>query len=194
MKQYESIGQMIKWFIKCRNKTIKQTAYEMGIKYTTFSEQIKNNTMSAETLFRLAAYLDIDLNWMMIVLGYHGTVSSIEREITPRMSSEFREREADYVEQRLACIIEENPGSTADARRELLHEFHKNAFYLLDVLVPEEYNIYMTSERDKPKYYVDFPSQTTHRRTSMMMRKTVSILYDEIKVLDLIIEERKALR
>lgn len=34
---------------------------------------------------KLAAYLDIDLNWMLVVLGYHGPVSAVEREMIPRM-------------------------------------------------------------------------------------------------------------
>ena len=66
---YDSIGSMIKWYIKCRNKTITETAAAMNIKKTTFSAQLINSTVTADTLLRLAAYLDIDLEWMMIVLG-----------------------------------------------------------------------------------------------------------------------------
>ena len=163
----------------------------MGINYTTFSEQLKHNTISVDTLFKLAVYLDIDLNWMMFTLGYHGTVSAIEREVTPRMSPEFREIEAKSVEAILERIIRENPESTADARRELLKEFNKYLFYLLDVLVPEEYNIYMTTERGKTRYFVDIPCTVRGRTSAMMQRRNVSVLYDESKIIDLIIEERK---
>lgn len=196
MKQYESVGSMIKWLIECRGKSIKQTSIDMDIKYTTFSEQLKRSNISVDTLFKLAAYLDIDLNWMMVVLGYHGPVSPFERELIPRMSPEFREIEQQEVLRRLDEIILENPESTADARRELLGSFKKNVFYLLDVLVPEEQNIYMTMERDKFKFYVDVPSNFggRSRPTTMMRRKSINVLYDEKQVLDLIIEERKEQR
>ena len=35
MKEQHSIGQMIKRFIVCRNKSIKETAMAVNIKYTT---------------------------------------------------------------------------------------------------------------------------------------------------------------
>lgn len=192
MDWYNSIGEMLKWFIKkVRNKTIKETAIAMGINYTTFSEQLKNSTLTADTLFRLAAYLDIDLNWMMLVLGYHGKVSAVEREMIPRMSSEFRAIERNHVLKRLDVLIMENPTSTPDTRRELLKEFGKNMFYLLDVLVPEEYNLYMISERGKVKYYVDIPRMSRGTQLGVMGRKSVNILYEGSKALDIVIEERK---
>ena len=92
MEWYNSTGSMIRWFIKdIRNKKIKEVAEELGINEKTFSAQLINDTLSAETLFKLAAYLDIDLNWMMYVLGYYGEVSVIDRETIPRMGFEFRE-------------------------------------------------------------------------------------------------------
>ena len=192
MNWYNSIGDMLKWFIKeMRNKTIKQTAQELGINYTTFAEQLNRNTVSAETLLKLAAYLDIDLNWMMVVLGYHGHVSVIEREMIPRMSEEFREKEKEKVLQRLDTLIMENPTSTPDTRRELLNEHGKNMFYLLDVLVPEEYHLYLITERDKVKYYVDLPRPTRGRGVMGGRRASVNMLYEGTKALDLVIEERK---
>ena len=149
MSCYDSIGAMIKWYIKCRNKTITETAMAMNIKKTTFSAQLINNTITADTLLRLAAYLDIDLEWMMVVLGYHGPVSIVERQQIPRMKSELREKELKRVIPNLSRIISENPTSTPDARRELLKAYSKNMFYLLDVLVPEEYKLYMIPDRDK---------------------------------------------
>lgn len=191
MECYGSIGAMIKWFIKCRNKTIREAAEYMNIKYTTFSAQLNNETVSAETLFKLTVFLDIDLNWMMIVLGYYGYVSSIERELIPRMSEEFRKMELDKVYKRMDSLIQENPSSTADTRRELLREFGGNMFYLLDVLVPETYPIYMISERGKIKFYVDIPGASRGNQFTVMRRKSVSMLYEGAKALDIAIEERK---
>lgn len=191
MKNDNTIGGMIKRLIKCRNRTEKMIAEQLGIKYTTFSAQLINNTVSAETLFRLSAYLDIDLNWMMVVLGYHGPVSALERELIPRMQSEFRKAEKEYVLPRLDCIIGENPNSTADARRELIKEFHDNLYYLLDVLVPEEFELYMVSERGKNKYYVDTHEKTRGQQYFVMRRKPISWLKEGNQALDIIIEERK---
>ena len=131
MSCYDSIGSMIKWYIKCRNRTITETAAAMGIKKTTFSAQLINNSVTADTLLKLAAYLDIDLEWMMVVLGYYGPVSIVEREQISRMRSEFREKELKGVIPNLDRIITENPTSTTDTRRELLKLYSNNMFYLL---------------------------------------------------------------
>ena len=193
MQKYKSIGSMIKRLIKCRNRTIKEVAALLDIKNTTFSAQLQNDTVSAETLFRLAVILDLDLNWMMMALGYHGTLSSIEREMTPRMSSEFRRIEAKNVEAQLDEIIRANPSSTSETRVELLKRFSKNMFYLLDVLVPEDYNLFMITERGKQKFYVDIPAPTRGYQATVMRRKSVNSLYEGSKVLDLIIEERRGI-
>lgn len=103
----------------------------MGIKKTTFSAQLINNSVTADTLLKLAAYLDIDLEWMMVVLGYYGPVSIVEREQISRMRSEFREKELKGVIPNLDRIITENPTSTTYTRRELLKLYSNNMFYLL---------------------------------------------------------------
>ena len=96
------------------------------------------------------------------------------------------------VEKVLDQIIIENPDSTPDARRELLKAFGNKMFYFLDVLVPEEYNLYMISERGKNKYYVDIPRDSRGCMNSCVMRrKPVSVLYEGSKALDIVIEERK---
>lgn len=191
MDCYDSIGAMIKWYIACRNKTITETAAAMNIKMNTFSAQLINNTVTADTLLRLAAYLDIDLEWMMIVLGYHGPVSAFEREMIPRMRDEFRKKELKRVNKVLDTIIMENPVSTPAVRRELLKAYHENMFYLLDVLIPEEYGIYMFTEREKQKYFVDIPGPERGRQSPVVRRKRISRLFEGSKALDIVIEERK---
>ena len=152
MKDTNNIGGMIKRFIKNRNRTEKQIAGELGIKNTTFSAQLNHDTVSAETLFRLSVLLDIDLNWMKYALGYHGQVGLLEREQIPRMQEEFRENERKFGLNRMDDLINDNPNSTADVRRERLKEFHENMFYLLDVLVPDEFELFLVVERGKAKY------------------------------------------
>ena len=192
MKKQHSIGQMIKRFIVCRNKSIKETAMAVNIKYTTFCEQLKNDTLTADTLFRLASFLDIDLNWMLVALGYHGAVSAIEREIIPRMQEDFRKIEKAQVERMMDQLIQEFPNSTADVRRELKKAYRQNDYYLLDVLVPDAYEIFVTGTRENVQYYVDVPrSLARGMHSSGARRKPISMLYSINQVLDIVIEERK---
>lgn len=184
---------MIKRFIKNRNRTEKQIAGELGIKNTTFSAQLNRDTVSAETLFRLSVLLDIDLNWMKYALGYHGQVGFLEREQIPRMQEEFRENERKFVLHRMDDLINANPGSTADVRRELLKEFHCNMFYLLDVLVPDEFELFLVVERGVTKYYVDTKEMLTKGMLSCtnMRRKPIACLKDGNNALNIVIEDRK---
>ena len=193
MEDTNKIGGMIKRFIKNRNRTEKQIASELGIKNTTFSAQLNRDTVSAETLFRLSVLLDIDLNWMKYALGYHGRVGLLEREQIPRMQEEFRENERAFVLNRLDDLIDANPGSTADVRRELLREFHDNMFYLLDVLVPDEFELFLVVERGKTKYYVDTKEMLTKGMLSCtnMRRKPIACLKDGNNALNIVIEDRK---
>ena len=193
MEDTNKIGGMIKRFIKNRNRTEKQIASELGIKNTTFSAQLNRDTVSAETLFRLSVLLDIDLNWMKYALGYHGQVGFLEREQIPRMQEEFREKERKFVLHRMDDLINANPGSTADVRRELLKEFHGNMFYLLDVLVPDEFELFLVVERGVTKYYVDTKEMLTKGMLSCtnMRRKPIACLKDGNNALNIVIEDRK---
>ena len=193
MEDTNKIGGMIKRFIKNRNRTEKQIASELGIKNTTFSAQLNRDTVSAETLFRLSVLLDIDLNWMKYALGYHGQVGFLEREQIPRMQEEFRENERKFVLHRMDDLINANPGSTADVRRELLKEFHCNMFYLLDVLVPDEFELFLVVERGVTKYYVDTKEMLTKGMLSCtnMRRKPIACLKDGNNALNIVIEDRK---
>ena len=193
MEDTNKIGGMIKRFIKNRNRNEKQIASELGIKNTTFSAQLNRDTVSAETLFRLSVLLDIDLNWMKYALGYHGRVGLLEREQIPRMQEEFRENERAFVLHRLDDLIDANPGSTADVRRELLKEFHGNMFYLLDVLVPDEFELFLVVERGVTKYYVDTKEMLTKGMLSCtnMRRKPIACLKDGNNALNIVIEDRK---
>ncbi len=193
VKDTNNIGGMIKRFIKNRNRTEKQIAGELGIKNTTFSAQLNHDTVSAETLFRLSVLLDIDLNWMKYAFGYHGQVGLLEREQIPRMQEEFRENERKFVLNRMDDLINDNPNSTADVRRELLKEFHDNMFYLLDVLVPDEFELFLVVERGKAKYYVDTKEVLPKRLSSFasMRNKPIACLKDGNNALNIVIEDRK---
>lgn len=186
------IAAMIKKIIKARNRTIRMTASAMGIGYTTFCEQLNRGSLKAETLFRLAAYLDIDLNWMMAALNYYGQLIEVEREAVPRMTPSFRKNELVLVCARLDEHIRLTLGKTNEIRRELLNDFGKNWFYLLDVLVPEEFDIMIIRERNDVRFYVD--THENNRSTPMVMsfrRPRICALFSAEEALDNIIEKRK---
>lgn len=185
----QPVGELIKRFIINRNKTIRETADAMGIKYNTFSAQLINDTLSVNTLFRLAVFLDIDLNWMHMALGYFGPVSPFERENIPRMQQDFRDVEKVHVLARLDELIDENPFSTADVRRAFLNEF--TMFYALDVLIPEEFDILMTTERGVTKFYIDNHVSGLTGRNTLRRSSRVARLITGAQALDIAIEERK---
>lgn len=194
MKSETSIGEMIKTYMKYRNTTIKAAAQTLGIKYSTFCAQLNNNTLTAETLFRLADLLDMDLNWMLVVLGYRGYVSRIDRELLPRMTADFREHQRKALEGSLQNALQRNPTSIPDARRELVENF--GMFYLLDVLVPEEDKLYRICEQGTFHYYADIPKDPETVRGSPLKshgrRKSTNELCPGAKVLDNILRERKS--
>ena len=75
-----------------------------------------------------------------------------------------------------------------------IHIFQKlyrnNMFYLLDVLVPEDFEMYVISERGERKYYIEIPYAKKEEH-NMMVRKRVNKLNEGRRVLESIIEERK---
>lgn len=187
----KQIGEMIKRIIHGRNKTIKETAAELNIGYTTFSAQLQNDTMTVDTMFRLAAYLDIDLNWFSMALGYFGTVNPLEREMIPRMQSIFREKVKKEVLKNLDLYINQCSGNTSEIRKELLNQYNHNVFYLLDVLIPDDYEILMSSERDKPVFSVKNIDFSINRTGFPGRRTGVGILMSSTEALNSVIEDRK---
>ena len=192
MRKCDEMGIMIKKYIKFRNKTIKMTAAELGMKPKTLSEQLITGTLRADQIFQISAYLDIDLNWMMAVLGYLGHLSDFEKEIIPRMSDEFREKEREELLPRLDELIRINLGDTVQVRKQLLAENSNNHFYLLDVFVPLDRNIEYTQEMGKLRFFVvsDEPRKIM-RSTMMAMQKATRKMLTAEQAIDTIIEDRK---
>lgn len=146
-----TIGELIKRFVKLRGRTMKEVAADLAVNYTTLNGIINRNALDAKLLFELANLLDIDLNWMSQMFDHHHPISYLERHQMPRMQSEFREHELPTVYKALDDCIRNNPNSLAEARHELLRHFNQ-AFYLLDVLLPEDYIILITVDRKCEKY------------------------------------------
>ena len=191
MESKNELVTLIRKFINYRNKSITSVANEIGLEPKTLSAQLKRGSVSVDTLFRLSTVLDIDLNWMMAALGYYGSTRRLNMENIPRMQPKFREKEKKAVLMNLDRIIKENPNSTAEAKKALLAAFSKNEFYLLDVLVPEEYGIFFINDNDRIKLYIDTNSQSNQYHTLSSARKPISMLINASQALEIIIEDRK---
>ena len=191
MKEENAIAKQIKKYIKYRNKTLHETADVMGIGYTTFCEQLNRGTLRAETLFRLADYLDIDLNLMMQSLSSPGHLSLFEGDAVPRMSKAHRENELDQVMHMLDYLIHQTLGKTGEIKRELLKAFNGNFFYLLDVLTPENADILLFSERGKEKIKVYTSGRSGESCSFMGSRPVFRKMLSADDELNRIIEERK---
>ncbi len=192
MRKCDEIGVLIKKYIKFRNKRIKTVAAELGMKQKTLSEQLITGTLRAEQLFRIAACLDIDLNWMMAALGYLGPVGSFDGNDVPRMSDEFRKKELGELLPRLDELISINLGDTIQIRKQLLAENSNNLIYLLDVFVPSDKSIKYTQKMGKLHPFIvgDTPKTKSHT-TMMAMHKTTQRKITAEQALDIIIEDRK---
>ena len=191
MENNNELVSLIRKFIKYRNKTITAVAYEINLEPKTLSAQLNRGSISAETLLSLSACLDIDLHWLMAALGYYGSSGRLNKENLPRMQPKFREKEKEYVLKSLDRIIKENPESTAEAKKALLATFSKNEFYLLDVLVPEEYGIFFINENNRIKLYVDINDDSGRFQMLSSARKPITMLKNASQALEIAIEDRK---
>lgn len=183
MKQKLTAGSIIKKFITVRGKTIKEVAQELDIPYTTFSGRLNRDSIDAHLLFRLATHLDIDLNWMANIL-YQQVANPLAPLQIPRMQPELRSHDLPIIERLITLFLDEYPTSLADARNALLKEYH--IYYLLDVLLPDEYNILTITERSKEKYYC-----ISTINENLRLRSPLISSVEGREMLDRLIAERK---
>lgn len=179
-----SAGSIIKKYIAVRGKTRKQVANELGISYTTFNGRLNRESIDAELLFRLANLLDIDLNWMAKILDQKRPTNPLAPLQIPRMLPIFREKDLPQIESSIKRAILNNPTSISDIRNELLKEY--NLYYLLDTLLPDNYNLFITVERGKEKYLCMLSDINNSR-----LRSPIISFTGGKEMLDQLIAERK---
>ena len=184
-----TVGELIKRFVKLRGRTMKEVAADLGRNYTTLSGIINRNALDAELLFELANLLDIDLNWMSQLFDHHRPISYLEQYQIPRMQSEFREHELPSVYETLDDCIRNNPDSLADARHEFLR-YYNQIFYILDVLLPEDYTILITVDRKCEKYLCTSMSANTSSRLGRMAARRPMVM-EGYEMLNTMILRRK---
>ena len=147
-----AISKIIKRYIKMRGMTIKQVADKLDINYKTFAGLLNRDAVDAYLLLRLSVLLNIDLCWMLQLYSTPQNISFLEQYQMTRMNAETRETERKIVLDYLDRYIFENPDSITDVKNLILKDFNQ-LFYLLDVLLPEDYIIRIAVERNKEKYY-----------------------------------------
>lgn len=105
------------------------------------------------------------------------------------MQDEFRQHDYQNVTNRIDELIKENPTNVVDVRNASLKEYH--LFYLLDILLPEDYSINITVERAKEKYYCTKATSTETTYFGRQERGRGTLLMCEgHEMLDKIIAER----
>lgn len=191
MENILAISKIIKRYIKMRGYTIQQVAAKLDMNYKTFDGILNRDSVDAQLLFQLANLLDIDLCWMAQLYEKKRPVSFLEQYQMSRMNPEMREGELKVVLSYLDRYIIEIPDSINEIKAELMRSFNQ-LFYLLDVLLPEDYIIRISVERDREKYYC-MPLQTVEQTSRLGRgRNATTQFYEGHEMLKRIILERKA--
>lgn len=191
MENILAISKIIKRYIKMRGYTIQQVAAKLDMNYKTFDGILNRDSVDAQLLFQLANLLDIDLCWMAQLYEKKRPVSFLEQYQMSRMNPEMREGELKVVLSYLDRYIVEIPDSINEIKAELMRSFNQ-LFYLLDVLLPENYIIRISVERDREKYYC-MPMQTVEQTSRLGRgRNATTQFYEGHEMLKRIILERKA--
>ncbi len=186
-----SISQIIKRYIKMRRLTIHEVADKLEINYKTFDGILNRNAIDAKLLFQLANLLDIDLCWMAQLYEKKRPISFLEQYQMTRMNEEMRQIELKNVLLNLDRHIAENPLSITDVKNELLRDFPQ-LFYLLDVLLPEDYVIRVVIERNREKYYC-VPANSPEQTNRLVRgRSATTHFFEGQEMLKQIILKRKA--
>ena len=152
MEDVLAISQIIKRYIRMRGMTIQQVADKLNINYKTFAGILNRDAVDAKLLLKLSVLLNIDLYWLSQLYEKPHNISFLEKYQMTRMSQDMRAIERKIVMDYLDRHIRENPDSISDIKNALIADF-KQLFYILDVLLPEEYTIIISVERNKEKYF-----------------------------------------
>ena len=190
MNNILSISKIIKRYIKLRGCKIQEIADMLNMNYKTFDGILNRDSIDAKLLFRLANLLEIDLCWMAQLYENKKPISFLEQFQMTRMNQEMRKHESKMVLSRLDRCIIENPTSISETKTLLLHDFPQ-LFYLLDVLLPENYIIRVAVERNREKYYcIPLNAQTSINRLGRG-RCAIGQFFEGHEMLKQLILERK---
>lgn len=173
-----------------RRYSIQDVAEKLDINYKTFDGILNRDAIDAKLLFRLANLLDIDLCWMAQLFEKKRAISFLEQYQMTRMNQEMREIERKNVLANLDRHIKENPQNITDIKNELLRDYPQ-LFYLLDVLLPENYIIRVVVERNREKYYC-MPNDSQQQLSRLGRgRNATTQFFEGQEMLKLIILSRK---
>lgn len=173
-----------------RGYKIQQVADILNMNYKTFDGILNRDSVDAKLLFQLANLLEIDLCWMAQLYENKRSISFLEQFQMTRMNQEMREHEMKIV---LSCLdrhIIENPTSIGDIKTLLLKDFPQ-LFYLLDVLLPENYTIRVAVERTREKYYCMPITYQVPTNKLTRGRNAIGQFYEGHEMLKQLILERK---
>lgn len=145
LNNQQTISKIIKDHISLRGKTVKEVAYALNMNTKTLYDQLQHNRISAAKLLDLAAYLDIDLEVLKNTLGYNKKQSYYQRFQPKRMSKEYKNSIIEDVLKTIKVIADKEYSETSLYER-VLSEYKRDVFFLLDVLLDEDYEILISSD------------------------------------------------
>ncbi len=188
MENKKLVAETIEKHIKMRNRTRAEIAAAVGEDYKTFCGILNRGDEAIRTplLLRLANVLDIDLNWLVQLYKGEQSISFLERHQMSRMSDEFRKNELPNITKNMDALIRTSD-TVSEVKKVLVAQWP--LFYLLDVLLPEEYIIRITVERDRETYYC-MPQTAGASRFGRGLGRTFDF-YEGNEMLKRLIAERK---
>lgn len=157
MNSENKMSYIIKKHIEIRGKSITKLSEMLDIKPKTLYDKLQHNRLSADDLFKVSEALDIDLEWLKYALGYKRLNSSFYRVELKRMSRDYKNSEKVFVDDQIARCMNDFAGNVSEIRKELIKVFD-SIYYLLDVLLPDDFQIYVISERGVESYLI-LPAQ-----------------------------------
>lgn len=175
MASENKISYIIKKHIEIRGKNINQLSEAININPKTLYDKLQNNRLSVEDLFKISEALDIDLEWLKYALGYKKFNSSFYRVELKRMSKDYKKGEQIIVDRQIKRCMNDFAGNITDIRKEIIKTFD-SIYYILDVLLPDDFQIYAISERGKDSYLVIPPQSQDNNLIKPSFIKGIDML------------------
>lgn len=179
MDNSKNLTEIIKKHIDLRGKSIPKLAEMIGVNTSTLYDKLHNNRISVEDLFKISVALDINLEWLKAALGYSYQSSSFKPIEVLRMSEDYRYAEIPEVKKSIIRCYLQFPDDLTSTKKELLSTY-KNLFYILDVMLPEDFKIFTITERKNSSFWVLSPDQFHRKGMQTSLEKGTDLLNEII--------------
>lgn len=179
MGSSEKLTEIIKKHIDLRGKDVPKLAEMIGVKTSTLYDKLHNNRISVEDLFKISIALDINLEWLKDALGYSKNSGSLKPIEVLRMSEDYRNAEIPKVKQVITRCYHQFPQDLTSIRSELKSTY-KTFYYILDVMLPEDFRIFTITERNTISFWVLSPEPVQRKGLQTSLENGTNVLNEII--------------